>query len=157
MDTESQIPESPAPKTLAYDKPWLWIALAVVATPLIVGGLIFSSWGADAGNDGDDRNSSGADDGDGVTVIYTVSDTGGGPVSLTYENADGNTEQIDAAETTWEKRLTMQPGDFVYVSAQRGPGTGRVRCTITIDGDKAEQAESNGEFVIATCDGSVGH
>lgn len=99
----------------------------------------------------------GDDDGgdDTVTVFYTVSDSGGGPVDLTFTNAGGNTEQITGAETTWERRFEMERGDFVSVSAQRGDGSGRVKCTITADNERIEQAESEGEFVIASCSGSI--
>jgi hypothetical protein len=99
------------------------------------------------------------DDGDGgVTVFYTVSDSAGSELSLTYTNADGNTEQRKVtveALSPWELKLEMERGDFVYISAQRGDGTGTVRCTITAGGERIERAESEGEFVIASCSGSV--
>ena len=93
-----------------------------------------------------------------VTIEYFVSDTGGGEVSLTYTNGDGNTEQqqirLDAGGR-WNQRYEMESGAFVSISAQRGAGGGAVRCTINADNTRIERAESSGAFVIAACSGSV--
>lgn len=97
-------------------------------------------------------------DDDTVTIHYIVSDTAGGEISLTYTNGDGNTEQRNItveAMSPWDQAYEMQSGEFVSISAQRGAGGGDVRCTITADNERIERAESSGEFVIASCSGSV--
>jgi len=119
----------------------VWIAVAVF------GFIAIGAYGMSDGFEST-RNTS-------RVVVYRVTDTSGGAVSLTYENSGGNTQQISDAATPWEKRYTMDRGDFVYISAQRGHNSGTVRCTITVDGEVIERAESSGAAVIATCSGRV--
>lgn len=134
---------SPATQTFTKTQ-IIRILAAVVLLVFFVAAFLITG-----GDDDSDASS------DRARVVYDVTDTSRGTVSLTYENAGGNSQQESNAVTPWGKRYSMDSGDFVYVSAQRGQGTGTVRCTITIDGEVVEQAESTGEFVIATCSGSV--
>jgi hypothetical protein len=89
------------------------------------------------------------------TVIYRVSGTAK-TVDLTYENDSGNTEQRSNVELPWQRTYEMEPGSFLYVSAQNQGETGSVKCEIVVDGDVEERASSSGAYVIATCSGSVG-
>lgn len=78
-------------------------------------------------------------------------------ISLTYENAGGNTEQLDTktGHGQWQRSFTMARGSFAYVSAQRKEGSGTIKCEILIDGRVVESATSSGQYVIATCSGRV--
>lgn len=80
------------------------------------------------------------------------------PISLTYENETGNTEQLETRtnrQNLWTKRFEVARGEFLYVSVQNRAETGSVECEILIDGIVVEQAESQGAYVIATCSGSA--
>ncbi len=77
-------------------------------------------------------------------------------VAITYSNAEGGTEQKEWI-TPYTKEFTMSDGSFVYISAQsQQSGFATVTCTIYVDGEKYKTSTSSGEFVIATCSGSVG-
>lgn len=95
-----------------------------------------------------------------VEVVYDVS----GSVTsadLTYTGAGGSTEQQNGVDvplvtTNGDRglRVTMAPGDFVYLSAQnRGPGS--ITCTIRAGATTVDTATSRGEFAIASCSGTV--
>ncbi len=141
---------APATRSAYFRKVWIGIGLAVVGCV----GLAFMV--ALFGESDDDSGNLGSSS-DTVRVVYRVTDSSpSGTASLNYENAGGNTEQVEDADTPWEERLSLGRGGFAYVSAQRqGPGSGTVRCTISVDGEVVEEAESTGQFVIATCSGSV--
>lgn len=74
--------------------------------------------------------------------------------SLTYENETGNTEQKDVT-MPWTEEFTASKGDFLYLSAQLD-GNGSITCKIYLNGIVWQEATSQGEFVIASCSGSVG-
>jgi hypothetical protein len=90
------------------------------------------------------------------TVTYRIdSETSRAAFDLTYANETGATVQ-EQNFTPWVKTFKAKPGQYVYVSAQL---TGRiartVSCVVTIDGEVLQEAESKGQYVIATCKGSV--
>lgn len=90
------------------------------------------------------------------TVRYEV--TGGESwytAGLTYENAQGGTEQRDVG-LPWSQTYTMKTGDFAYISAQLDNGVGQITCTIYVDGTEWKTSTSSGQYVIASCSGSVG-
>lgn len=93
------------------------------------------------------------------SVVYRVTTTGGmHPISLTYTNASGNTEQLETNTSrvgVWEQRLQMQPGEFVYLSVQNRAERGGVECEVYVNGKRVEQAKSDGAYVIASCSGSL--
>lgn len=78
-------------------------------------------------------------------------------ISLTYQNASGNTEQqeLRTERGIWTYVFKAAPGDFLYLSVQNGQDSGSVSCRIEIDGEVAESADSTGGFVIASCSGAV--
>lgn len=89
------------------------------------------------------------------TVTYQIGGTGRNSVDLTYENASGNSQQ-ETINVPWSIEFQAPAGQFVYLSGQlavRGKST--VTCKILVDGQVVEEAESEGEYVIATCSGSV--
>lgn len=88
-------------------------------------------------------------------ITYKVETSDRAPVSLTYANETGATVQEDTT-SPWSKSFTAPAGQFLYLSAQRDySGSGKISCTIT-DGAKVIQtAESSGQYVIASCSGSV--
>lgn len=89
-----------------------------------------------------------------VYVIYEV--TGfASSVSLTYENESGNTEQRTSARLPYRKTMYVEPGAFLYLSAQNNTGSGTLECKIIVNGQVVETATSSGEFAIATCSGSA--
>jgi hypothetical protein len=90
------------------------------------------------------------------TVTYDL--TGQGAVSVTLQNASGGTEQF---ETGLPYHLDLGPAGtfgglsgFVYISAQL-QNSGTVTCTIKKGEQVIQTATSSGQYVIATCSGSV--
>jgi hypothetical protein len=76
--------------------------------------------------------------------------------SLTYQNAQGGTEQMDV-RVPWEKTIgTVQKGDFLYLSAQNYEASGSITCEIWVDGRMWKHSISSGAYVIASCNGSAG-
>jgi hypothetical protein len=88
-----------------------------------------------------------------VFVVYKVTGTTN-RASLTYQNAYGNTEQMEV-DVPWTKTLKMVRGEFVYVSAQNENDSGTIKCEILVDGALTETASSSGAYVIASCSGSA--
>lgn len=90
-------------------------------------------------------------------ITYQVEE--GSRASVTYRNAQDNTEQKDVMifpNRPWQASYTMEYGDFAYISAQNGDDWGGVTCKILVDGVLWQQASSDGAYTIATCSGSVG-
>jgi hypothetical protein len=84
------------------------------------------------------------------SVTYDL--TGQGSVSVTMQNASGGTEQF---ETRLPYHLDLGPASgFVYISAQL-QDTGTVTCTIKKGEQVIQTATSTGQYVIASCSGSV--
>jgi hypothetical protein len=84
------------------------------------------------------------------SVTYDL--TGQGSVSVTLQNASGGTEQFD---TRLPYHLDLGPASgFVYISAQL-QNTGTVTCEIKQGDQVIQNATSTGQYVIASCSGSV--
>jgi hypothetical protein len=84
------------------------------------------------------------------SVTYDL--TGQGSVSVTMQNASGGTEQF---ETRLPYHLDLGGvSGFVYISAQL-EDTGTVTCEIKQGEQVIQTATSTGQYVIATCSGSV--
>jgi hypothetical protein len=84
-------------------------------------------------------------------ITYAVG--GLGRADLTYENASGGTEQRTVT-IPWSMTFSAPSGQFVYLSAQLD-GSGSLYCEIVSDGTIVQQANSSGEYVIASCSGRV--
>lgn len=76
------------------------------------------------------------------------------PVSLTYRNATGGTEQNNAL-TPWQLRFEGRKGQPLYVSAQNGTASGRVTCRIVVNEQVVQSATSDARYGIATCSGNL--
>jgi|SRR3990172_6512500 len=87
-------------------------------------------------------------------VIYKVTGTAS-RASLTYENAQGGTEQT-VVSIPWQESMIVDSGDFLYLSAQNEGESGSVTCEIWVDGVKWKESTSRGAYVIASCSGSAG-
>lgn len=87
-------------------------------------------------------------------VSYTITGSAES-VSVTYQNAQGNTEQ-GSYKLPFKKNFTMEYGQFAYISAQNNGRTGSVICTIYVNDAIWQTATSKGAFVIADCSGLVG-
>lgn len=92
-----------------------------------------------------------------VPVRYYVPSDDRATVSLTYQNALGDTEQIVSVRTPWEQSYEIVPGSFVQLSAQNGEADTAIKCEIFVGGRVFETATSDGPFQIATCSGQVPH
>lgn len=89
------------------------------------------------------------------TVTYEIGGTGRNSVKLTYENASGNSQQ-ETINVPWSIEFQAPAGQFVYLSGQLAvKGKSTVTCKILVDGQVIEEATSEGEYVIASCSGSV--
>jgi hypothetical protein len=104
--------------------------------------------------------SSAAEDCD-KAIVYFVEGTASA-VSITVQNAEGNTEQasnravpLSGARGEGLRIGSMACGDFVYISAQNEGESGSVTCRIEADGEEIESATSEGAYVIASCSGTV--
>lgn len=87
-------------------------------------------------------------------VTYHV--TGAGPADMTYASSDGATAQRSNQALPWSSFMSSASvGDFAYLSAQRGSGSGCITAEIKIDGKFFESATSCGAFVIASASGTV--
>ena len=71
----------------------------------------------------------------------------------TLENATGGTDQYTVS-LPWSLSFPRPLGGFVYVSAQQ-EGSGTVHCKITYGSRVIQEASSNGDYVIASCSGTV--
>lgn len=102
-----------------------------------------------------------------VEVVYKVDGVGTDRASLTAKMPTG-TEQAANAELPLRSEkpeqpgvyqpgvyLTMQAGDFAYISAQNVKANGRVTCQIIVDGSVISENTASGGYAIATCEGTV--
>lgn len=88
------------------------------------------------------------------TVEYRVNCSPGG-FSITYENANGNTEQRDIKGSSWSTDFFGEQGDFVYISAQADNENAEVEVYIFYNDKLIESANSSGDYVIATASGTL--
>jgi hypothetical protein len=92
---------------------------------------------------------------DSYTVRYRIGGTAS-EADITIENASGGTEQ-KTVDVPWSETFEAELGQFVYVSAQSQDDADRtINCEIQVNGTVLESAESRGQYVIASCSGSVG-
>lgn len=87
-------------------------------------------------------------------VRYTVGGTASS-FDITYENEDGGTSQKSDVSSGWSYSFEAEEGDFVYISAQNTTDNGSVEVTIYNNGEVFKTSESEGEYVIATADGTL--
>ncbi len=74
--------------------------------------------------------------------------------SLTYQNAQGGSEQHDVT-LPWSTSLSVDRGDFLYLSAQNESSFGDVTCEILINNVPFKASSSTADYGIATCSGSA--
>ena len=74
--------------------------------------------------------------------------------SLTYTNAEGGTAQENVT-LPWSKEFSAQPGFFAALSAQNSDDHGVITVSISVDGNTLKTTTSQGEYVIASADGTV--
>jgi hypothetical protein len=89
------------------------------------------------------------------TVTYWVKGTADS-ASLTYNNQSGNTEQKSEVDVPWHLKFEAERGQFLYISAQNNGESGTIKTQIIVDGDVIAESESEGAYVIASCDASAG-
>jgi hypothetical protein len=77
----------------------------------------------------------------------------GGDAFVTLSNGSGGVQQMTVS-LPFSLTIPRPPDGFVYISGQL-QGTGGIACAITQGGTLIQQAVSTGQFVIATCSGSV--
>jgi hypothetical protein len=86
-----------------------------------------------------------------AVVTYEV--TGDGSADLTTTNASGGTEQ-KTVNLPYSEQLDPPPDGLVYLSAQLN-GSGSISCKISYGGQVIQEASSQGDYVIASCSGSI--
>ncbi|MEU4576564.1 hypothetical protein [Nonomuraea sp. NPDC023979] len=87
------------------------------------------------------------------TVVYRIGGTAH-VGDITVQTASGVEQTADAllpAEVSYE----MPPGSFASVFVQNAAAEGSVSCEIVVDGTTVSRNSSEGEYVIASCDGTV--
>ena len=119
--------------------------MLLVLMVLLLGGILVAC-------DDDDSWDSGSPT---YRVKYKVGGTTS-QASVTYQNAEGGTEQMDV-RVPWEKTIgTVERGGFLYLSAQNYEDSGSITCEIWVDGRMWKHSTSSGAYVIASCNGSAG-
>lgn len=88
------------------------------------------------------------------TVVYRVTGVATQSASLTYENAQGGTEQREV-DLPWTLSASMQPGAWAYISAQNQEDRGSVTAEIVVDGKVWKSSTSEGAYTIATASDRV--
>lgn len=77
----------------------------------------------------------------------------------TYEMPSGTAQRpasiCDGAYTGVVDQRSAQRGDFVYLSVQNDKYYAGISCEIHIDGKLVYQTQSAGQYVIASCSGTV--
>jgi hypothetical protein len=102
----------------------------------------------------------------GHQVVYKVTTerpNDGWPACFTFDTTydlHGGTAQksvgiCDGARSVQVDQFTGARGDFVYLSAQNDEYFARFGCQIFIDNQLVYQTHSEGQYVIASCSGSV--
>lgn len=92
-------------------------------------------------------------------VLYEVEGTTDW-ASVTMATPTGTRQispDVPMTRTNGERGLeaTVEPGEFLYISAQNKRGHGTIVCRITVDGEVIAENESSGGYAIATCDGTA--
>jgi hypothetical protein len=73
---------------------------------------------------------------------------------ISYFNADGGTEQVEA-RVPWSKKFSMKDGAPVSIVAQN-QGTGTITCEIRLNGNKWKSATTTAQYGVVTCAGWIG-
>lgn len=77
----------------------------------------------------------------------------------TYEMPHGTSQRpvsiCDGATSAVVDKRTGSRGDFVYLSVQNDKDSAVIGCEIYIDGNLTFQNYSQGQYVIASCSGSI--
>jgi hypothetical protein len=87
------------------------------------------------------------------SITYRVTGTTGS-ADLTYQNAQGGTEQANV-KPPWESKFTATSGATLYLSAQNQWDAGSITCEILVDGAVVQTSTSNGGYKIASCSGRL--
>jgi hypothetical protein len=75
-------------------------------------------------------------------------------VELTLEGGE-ETEQGEY-QIPFSQEVSVDSGDFVYISAQNLGTTGTVTCTIYVDGELLATTTAQGSYVVVSCSGIAG-
>jgi hypothetical protein len=89
-----------------------------------------------------------------AAVIYRVTGVAANFADVTYQNAQGGTEQRHVS-LPWNMTLTVNHGAFAYLSAQNASAYGAITCEIQVDGVPFKKSTSSGAYTIASCSGSA--
>lgn len=86
-------------------------------------------------------------------ITYSVE--GSAPyAAVTYQNAQGGTEQRTVA-VPWSLDLSAaRPGQFLYIAAQNKEAHGRLAVPIVVDGTEFKRSDSSGAYSIASASGT---
>lgn len=89
-------------------------------------------------------------------ITYRVTWRGGATAgTITYQNAQGGTEQTTWQQSPWFRTLQARAGQFVYVSAQNSNDRGAIGCEILVNGQAFKASRSDAGYGIASCSGLV--
>lgn len=126
------------------------ISLALFAIVLLGGFTLLGSTPAPSSHEVIYKVTTNLDSGTWPTCNYfdTTYDLRGGTAQKTVSICDGD-------HHTEVDRFTAQRGDFVYLSVQNGQRYGGVTCQIFVDGALLYHTHSDGQYVIASCSGSI--
>ena len=86
-------------------------------------------------------------------ITYTVSGSTQS-ASVTYSSGQGATSQRDVIVPWTSAPIQVEPGDFLYISAQNTGNHGTITVKIMSDGMAIRQSTSSGAYAIATASGS---
>lgn len=92
-----------------------------------------------------------------VKSTYAITYRVGGrttSASLTYQNAQGGTEQ-KKVQVPWASTFNARSGAFLYLSAQNQQDTGTISCEILVDNVVVKTSTSEGAYTIASCSGRL--
>lgn len=77
----------------------------------------------------------------------------------TYEMSSGTAQNsipvCDGARTAIVDERTASRGDFVYLAVQNDEWLARIGCEIHVDGKLVHRTYSEGQYVIASCSGTI--
>jgi len=95
-----------------------------------------------------------------VYKVTTARDWGGCyGFDVTYEMPSGTSQKsvsiCDGARTAIVDERNAKRGDFVYLAVQNDEQSARIGCEIHIDGKLVHRTYSEGQYVIASCSGSI--
>lgn len=126
-----------------------WVIGAVLAALLLAG--CSSSGEALLSVGGHDRNVAKTTH----HIVYTLSGTARA-ADVTFVTPDGSTDQRDhVAVPMGGIGYEIDPGGFLYISAQNTGRSGSLTCTITEDGVEVARHTSVGGYSTVTCQASA--